>query len=194
MSRILSLLAASALLLPALAAASDDHAASPYDRDLEAVRALHPHATEAEAREVAGLLSAHDIDLRDLRAAPVPPAENIHKGEVWTICQDVGWFFGGTNPCSVSSVTPTGLPCGSIPVHWALYVWAPATLSWTVTGGTPGYSPLTYLWTEAHLGVGPTVLHSGGSFFGSGCIFEYRFGPGDELVLAYGVGVWQPEA
>lgn len=166
-------------------------ATSLYDANMAHLLALHPLASEAQLAEVVGMLTASGVRLGD--EAQVAGAGGLHAGEIWTLCQDVGWFFGGSNPCVLTGVVSTGVLCSSVPAHWALYVWTPSALTWTVTGGTPGFT-FTYVWTEGHVGVGPSAVDGNGTFYGSGCLFHFVFGPGDELVAGYGDGVWDPAA
>lgn len=162
---------------------------SVYDENVNYLTEWHPAATPAQVAEIAGMLTAGGINLG--AEVQVAGAGGLHAGEIWGVCQDVGWFFGGVNPCGAVNATPTGVPCASIPAHWALYIWTPSTTTWTTSGGTPGFSPIAYYWTEGHAGVGPIAEISATSFQGSGCAFEYRFAPGDEVVFGYGNGVAQ---
>jgi hypothetical protein len=162
-------------------------ASSLYDENVNWMHQWHPAATPDQVAEIAGLLTSAGINM-NTPATQLAGVGGIDVGEIWGICQDVGWFVGGVNPCPPAGPPPAAV-CTAVAAHWALFIWAPVSNEWTVSGGTPGFSPIRYAWTTGHLGLGPLGTLQATHFLGSGCTQEFRFAPGDELVVGYGDGI-----
>lgn len=188
MSRTLAVLAACAVLLPVLAAASEGPlvaAATLYEENMQLLLERHPGASESGLAQPVRMLSDRGIRLGsppELEVAGL--AQGVHVGEVLSICESVYWFTNDPY-CSATGAFYTGADCTQVSTL-AGNAWTPQTLQWTVDGGL--YSR-TWFRTEELAGF-PGVVDSGGSFTGSGCVFEYR-AYRHELIIGYGVGVWQ---
>lgn len=153
---------------------------------------MHPLAASAELHHLASLLAARGIPI-DGASAEAFGSGDTHLGEFWAVCQDVSWFFGGSSkPCAPpENLVSTGVPCFSVPAHWALHVYTPSAIHWEEdeVAGTPGFSWL-FFYTNQHLGLGPGRLpYQPYEFTGSGCVFHAELGPGQSYTIAFGDGV-----
>lgn len=189
MSRSLAVVAASAVLLPMLAAASEspvDAASTLYDENMRHLLERHPSASESQLAQPVRMLSDRGIRLGETNALQVAGLwQGVHVGEVVSMCAYFG-FFTSDRQCVATEPFYTGADCMEASSA-AANAWTPQTTQWTVDGGN---YRLTWLPTEELAGF-PGLLGRGGTFHGSGCLFEYRWSPNDELVIGYGVGEWR---